>query len=315
MAETSGFFEAVWDDSILNPETQELGDYDLKYLDTQFAEYFKLFVGNGVFVNPVNQLKVAASGNSVLVRSGFAFINGYWYKNDDDMILQVPANNTAFTRLDSVKIRFSKSDRAIRVGYFVNDQDIVRTGNIYDLKIANISVEPHSSVVIDSNITDERGNSDVCGFVKGLMQIVDTKDLFEQFTSIFNTWFDTVKDQVSGDLAIRLQMEFTDLNENVEKFHQESVEILNDSRELVQEFVYNDYVIGVTELNFIDKSCTIIDEKITEDALIDVYFTADTIIEAEDAQIFVDSVDGGIVLTALNEPEGTIKAMFRVRLL
>ena len=55
------------------------------------------------------------------------------------------------------------------------------------------------------------------------------------------------------------------------------------------------------------------DEKITANSLIDVYFTAATIAEAEECQIVVDSTAGSIILTAVKQPEGTIRAAIRVR--
>ena len=56
MAETSGFFQAMWDDSLKNPTTEEYtGWWDRDYTANQFMKYFSLFVGNGVFVSPTNQ--------------------------------------------------------------------------------------------------------------------------------------------------------------------------------------------------------------------------------------------------------------------
>ena len=62
MAEYSGFFNAN--------ETQS-GVYDRVYNAEDFAKYFALFVGNGVFINPANQLKVVPkTGLTVTVKAG-----------------------------------------------------------------------------------------------------------------------------------------------------------------------------------------------------------------------------------------------------
>ena len=67
--ETSGFFEAEWN--------EQTSSYDLEYLAEQFANYFSLFIGNGVFGSPTNQLKVSAGdGLTVKVSKGWCFING-----------------------------------------------------------------------------------------------------------------------------------------------------------------------------------------------------------------------------------------------
>ena len=116
------------------------------------------------------------------------------------------------------------------------------------------------------------------------------------------------KGQVTGDLAIRLQAEFEELNQNVEDYK-------NTSQSLIENYVYNDYVIPEQELTFVENVCTVEDSKVTANSLIDVYFTADTIQEAEDCKIYVDSSNGLITLTAETQPSKTIKALMRVRVL
>lgn len=69
------------------------------------------------------------------------------------------------------------------------------------------------------------------------------------------------------------------------------------------------------ELAFYGKICTIEDTRITADTLVDVYFTADTIETAGKADISVETINGAIKLTAENEPEGTIKASIKVRVI
>ena len=77
MSQTSGFF---------NAEQLADGSYDRVYMAQQFAYYFSKFIGNGVFITPATQLKVVpqnmpSMGVNVLV--GDAYINGYWYRNDN----------------------------------------------------------------------------------------------------------------------------------------------------------------------------------------------------------------------------------------
>ena len=71
MAEYSGFFNA----QLVNEK------YDRVYDAGNFAEYFSTFIGDGVFAEPSNQLKVVPkSGLTVTLKAGKAFIEGYWYK-------------------------------------------------------------------------------------------------------------------------------------------------------------------------------------------------------------------------------------------
>ena len=193
--ETSGFFESEYD------ATSDT--YDREYYASEFARYFALFIGNGVFANPVDQLKVVAatSGLKVIVKAGWAFINGYWYHNDADKELAFAVNSNTSNRIDSVRVRFNANTRKITALYFENDTDIIRSDAFYDLKLAEVTVEPSASGVSNENITDTRGMSSVCGFVTGLISLTDTGDLFEQYNAIFNNWFATVQNTLSGDVA------------------------------------------------------------------------------------------------------------------
>lgn len=328
MAETSGFFQAMWDDSLKNPTTEEYtGWWDRDYTANQFMKYFSLFVGNGVFVSPTNQLKVIpGTGLSVIITEGWGFINGAWYHNDSNLEVPLVTNGTSNNRVDSIRLRYSESSRSISSAVFTGDTNLVRGETIYDLELAEVIVTPGSVTISASNITDTRTNENKCGFVKGLVEVISTEDLFSQFESLFNDWFSTVKDQVTGDLAIRLQAEFEELNQNV-VLYQQNVETqiegyntnyqqtLNESKSLIENYVYNDYVIPIQELTFVEKKCEIEDSKVTENSLIDVYFTADTTKEAEDCKIYVDSSNGKIILTAEKQPTTTIKALMRVRVL
>lgn len=310
MSETSGFFEAQWDASLTNPITEEqTGWWDRDYLASQWQEFMQMFLGNGVFVSPVNQCKVIPGpGLTVIVTQGWAFINGSWYHNDANLVINIAQNTTSNSRIDSIKLRYSDSTRSINALGFTGETTLVRGESVYDLKLAEVTVSVGAVTISAANITDTRSNENVCGFVKGLVDVVNTNDLFSQFDTIFNNWFDTVKDQVTGDLGAKLQLEFSKLEADVEDYK-------NTAQSLIENYVYNDYTSAVTNLTFIDKVCEVTDAKVTANSLIDVYFTVDTIQEAEDCKIVVDSEAGKIKLTAEQQPSKTIKAVFRVRVI
>lgn len=319
MAETSGFFEAVQD--------TETGEYDLVYLASQFASYFALFIGNGVFGSPTNQLKVSAdAGLYVKVSPGWAFINGYWYYNSSELRLPVPSNATSEARVDSVRLRWNDAQRNITVIYVVGNIENVRDGVYYDLKLAEVIVPAATTQILDSNITDTRTNENVCGLVTTLLEVQTTEDLFAQYQAIFEEWFDSVKGQISGDLGIRLQLEFSELNDKVDAYQRNTEELVSsyttevraiaqNAYDTIDTFVKKDFVLSKRTLTFTNKRCVVSDARITADSLVDVYFTADTMAEAEDCQIVVDSATGQIILTASKQPTSTIQALMRVRVM
>lgn len=315
MAETSGFFDAVYDEF-----TQE---YDLEYLASQFAAYFALFVGNGVFGSPTNQLKVSSGdGMTIKVSPGWAFINGYWYHNDEELVLSVTSNLTSSSRSDAVLCRWDAGSRRISVAVQTGSTEVTRDGSYYDLKLADITVPAGATSIPESNITDTRTDESVCGLVTQLLEVQTTADLFAQYEAIFNEWFNTVKDQVTGDLAIRLQQEFEELNQAfidykvlIDQSVEDIQQIATDAYNTMSNFVNADFTLALQTLTFVDKQCVISDERVTADSLVDVYFTADTMALAESAQIYVDSEAGRIVLTATNQPASSLKARIRVRVM
>ena len=82
MAEYSGFFDAHLVD----------GEYDRVYLAEHFAKYFASFIGNGIFGGKSEELIVRENETTsmgVNVFTGQAFIDGYWYENDDHKFMTI----------------------------------------------------------------------------------------------------------------------------------------------------------------------------------------------------------------------------------
>ena len=211
MAETSGFFDA-----------EELvdGTFDREYIAEQWANYFKLFIGNGVFINPTNQLKVVAGeGMQIIIKHGWAFINGYWYHNDSDLVIAVPVNSTPSTVNSGVFVQFDSQNRTVTTILANGRTEVDRELPHYELKLAEVSVATGTTAITDSMITDTRIDENVCGFVKGLVSVVSTDDLFQQFTDMFMTWFDEMKDQLSEDAAGHLQQEIDTIQSSVDEIN------------------------------------------------------------------------------------------------
>lgn len=206
--EQSGFFNAQ----------EQSGSYDRTYDASDFAKYFSLFIGNGVFVNPTNQLKVVAKkGLTITVKKGKAFIDGYWYELDEDIDIVLSPNTTSYEITDVICCTLNKSNREIRLNKkeAVNSILPTNSGSIHELVLASISVGVGVSSITDSSITDRRTDKTYCGFVKGTVEQITEENLFLQFDSAFNEWFDKVKGQLTEDAAGKLQEQITEMKENM----------------------------------------------------------------------------------------------------
>ena len=187
MAETSGFFNA----QLVNEE------YDRAYVAEQFAAYFASFIGNGVFLGQQQDCQVTATtpvtSMGVNVQPGRAWLNGYWYNNDAPQNLTVSVGDATRTRIDAVALRHDKSGRVVNAVIIEGTPSAspvapapVRDVDYYDIILAHITIPAGSIIVTNAMISDTRPNSEICGWVSGLIEQVDTTDLYLQFQSFLN---------------------------------------------------------------------------------------------------------------------------------
>lgn len=203
MAEKSGFF---------NAREAEDGTYDREYDAEQFAEYFANFISNGVYANPANQLKVVFDDSPskpfvVIVRKGKAYIDGYWYELTEDMEITIPVNTKAYIVKDVIRCTLDKAERKVSI---VLEEDVIsdhptNNNNRHDLILSTIIVQPNASKLNAEDITDKRPDKAYCGFVTGVIDQIDTTELFQQYDEAFQTWFNEMKGQLSTDAAGNLQ--------------------------------------------------------------------------------------------------------------
>lgn len=242
MAEKSGFFNAM--------ETEE-GTYDREYDAEQFAEYFANFVSNGVYANPTNQLKVVFNDSPekpfvVVVRKGKAYIDGYWYELTEDMDVTISANTKSYAIKDVICCTLDKTERKVSI---ILKEDVtsdmpVNNNTQHDLVLSTVLVQPNAPKLNAEDITDKRPDKTYCGFVTGVIDQIDTTELFKQYDDAFKIWFDEMKDQLSTDAAGNLQIQIGNL--------QKQTGLLSNLKTTVKDSIVNainslyDSIIGKT---------------------------------------------------------------------
>ncbi|WP_223919269.1 hypothetical protein ACFLKA_09440 [Clostridium caseinilyticum] len=183
--EKSSFFNAVLD---------QQGTPDRSYLAEDFARYFSTFIGNGVFPNPANQLQVIAidSNMQIRIKAGLAWINGYLYENTDDYIFKLDPADGVLNRIDRIALRLDFLERRIKAvvkkGQYGSNPIAPapqRDADAYEIAIADVYVRAGVIAILQSNITDTRLNSELCGIVHGTIKQVDTTEIFRQYQAWF----------------------------------------------------------------------------------------------------------------------------------
>lgn len=155
---------------------------------------------------------------NINVGSGVAIIKGGQIMNTAPKSFQIPAPLTSQSRTDSLVVQWNNSSRSGDVVYKTNSTQVTQTADVYELQIATIVVPANASSIAQSNITDTRADTKVCGY-SSPYESIKTGDLLAQFKSeleangvVFSDWFENIKGQLSEDAAGNLQNEIDNLN-------------------------------------------------------------------------------------------------------
>lgn len=250
MAERSSFFNSV--------------SGDRKYSAEDWAAYFSSFIGNGVYANPSDGLQVVvATGMGITIKVGSGFINGYFYRNTTDLSKTIAYADGIYSRIDRVVLRWSLIDRNITVAVLQGTPastpvapSLTRDVETYELALADILVGQGVTGLVQSDITDLRTNTTLCGIVTGVIDQFDFTAITAQFNAFyaeyrasmlsayddfiaagqvrynefdsdmddfeelaeadFNAWFENIQYVLDGDVAGHLQNEIDDLGDELE---------------------------------------------------------------------------------------------------
>ena len=204
MAERCGFFNAT-----------NSSDPDRVYDSSDFAAYFASFIGNGVFAKHSDQLRVAQQDSpdmSVQVLGGQAWINGWWYENTSTLNIDIDPADGTLDRIDIIVVQFDLTNRVIKTivrkgspSAGATAPALNRDDDLWELKLAEVNV-PHGTVnITDGKITDTRSDTTVCGWVSGLIDQMDTTELFNQLKEATQDAVDAMNDAIDGTIAGNLQ--------------------------------------------------------------------------------------------------------------
>ena len=168
---------------------------DRKYDAEDIGNYFRGLITNGVLDSIDNRLQVTAGeGLTVNVDTGQAFVNCHWLINDAMLSLSLAAADVQYSRIDRVVLRLDTSDnvRAITIAILKGANSLNPTApkltrgvNVHELCLADIYIRANATSIDQTDITDKRADTALCGFVTGLIDQVNTSDLYAQYEAAF----------------------------------------------------------------------------------------------------------------------------------
>lgn len=188
----------------------------------------KLFYTNGIFANPSDNFQVLnGTGMQVKVRPGTCFIEGVTGIEIGETVLPLSTAEELTARTDIVVLRCDFVNRWIELAVKTGTTELTRTGNIYELKLAEITVPKMVTEIGQSNITDTRLSAE-CGIVVNTIEHLDTETLFNEYyarwqevqqlmtenEAAYNLWYEGFKSAA----AAALQERYDDWDERIAAF-------------------------------------------------------------------------------------------------
>ena len=160
---TYGFFNSVNGDRKYNAET--------------ISDMFKGLISDGIYKSVGDSFVVGAtSGLTLSVGSGRAVVSERWVENDAAITITLNAAHVTLNRYTAIVLRRDLTNRQVSLVMIdgtpaanPTKPDIVRNDTLYDICLAYVYVGAGVTTITASNITDARGNADVCGYVHMLV--------------------------------------------------------------------------------------------------------------------------------------------------
>lgn len=170
MAQNSGFFNAFL----------RGGVYDRTYDANDYCDNLAAIIKSGVVNSSYDDLKVTAySGMTISVGYGRAWINGHWFFNDTAYtgltIATAPSGSNS--RIDRVVLRLDTSTavRSVALAVLTGTPAaspvapaLTRSGNVYEIALADITVAAGVVTIAQGNIKDTRADGNVCGWASSV---------------------------------------------------------------------------------------------------------------------------------------------------
>ena len=211
MAWTYGFFNSVNGDRLYNAD--------------QMSHIFEGLITDGVYESVGNKLAVQPNEDMVIqIATGRGWFGKHWVNNDSEYLMTLENSDVILNRYCAVCIKVDDTDSVrnavpyLKYSQFATNPvkpTMTRTETVKEYCLAYVYIRAGATEILASDIEDTRFDTELCGWVTGLITQVETTTLYAQWQAIFegfmtqetedfNEWFENLQIELDEETATRL---------------------------------------------------------------------------------------------------------------
>lgn len=211
MAWTYGFFNSVNGDRLYNAQ--------------QMSHIFEGLITDGVYESVGNKLAVQPnSGMVIQIATGRGWFAKHWVNNDSEYMITLDDSDVILNRYVAVCVRADDNDSVRDAVPYLKYSDfatnpvkptMTRSESVNEYCLAYVYIRAGATEILASDIEDTRFDTDLCGWVTGLITQLDTTTLYAQWEAVFeefmtrettdfNEWFENLQIELDEETATRL---------------------------------------------------------------------------------------------------------------
>lgn len=219
-------------DSHVTYETDGTPVYDRAISSEPLRNLLHKLFTDGILPDVSTNLQVVAgSGMNIVVKAGFAIVQGCLKLEENDRTLALQASSATNDRIDTVVLRLNSNDDQRYCDLYIREgtpatnptrPNLVRSDSVYELGLADIFVTKTITSITQSKITDTRYEAERCGVISSLSEYdtttiynqvqTDLKEFKDTEQAEFLAWYENIKNILDENVAGHLQAEIDDIN-------------------------------------------------------------------------------------------------------
>jgi hypothetical protein len=197
---TSGFFNSV--------------NGDRPYNSDQMSDIFEGLITNGVYARVGNKLAVQPNnGLTIQINTGLGWFARKWARNTSEYLLTLENADVLLNRYCAVCVRTDLNTESRTAEPYLKYSEFAsapvkpsmeRSDTVNEFCLAYVYIPAGATEITASMIEDTRSNTDLCGWVTGIIDQLDSTTLFAQFEGAFLEWFNSLADYIDDDVETKL---------------------------------------------------------------------------------------------------------------